>query len=191
MEFIRISYGSGRRGCGHWSYCNTRRLRVTVRILEREFEQYEDAEYGRLSSISVAHIYNLRQRRRCREWLDELHQDINAVDEVTQWQVVELRRPSRSCIRSRLYGRFWSSFRCPSVAFIPGNGSEFINEMVSGLLKELPIKQTKSRARKSNGNGLVECENGAAVRKHIGYGYIVAGHAADINAFYQGTSIRT
>ena len=37
--------------------------------------------------------------------------------------------------------------------FHSGNGSEFINGTVSGLLKKLPIEQTESRPRKSNGNG--------------------------------------
>ena len=65
------------------------------------------------------------------------------------------------------------------------NGSEFINETVSGILQDLLIEQTKSRARKSNDNGLVESKNGAVIRKHMGYGYIAAGYAPDIHAFYR------
>ena len=56
-------------------------------------------------------------------------------------------------------------------AFHSDNGSEFINDMVSGLLQELLIEQTKSRARKSNDNGLVESKNGAVMRKHISHGH--------------------
>jgi len=35
---------------------------ATRRILEREYQQYGKQEYQRLASISVAHLYNLRQR---------------------------------------------------------------------------------------------------------------------------------
>jgi hypothetical protein len=31
---------------------------------------------------------------------------------------------------------------------------------------------------------LVECKNGAVIRKHIGYGYIAAVHAAAMQSFY-------
>ena len=40
---------------------------ATKRILNREYEQYKHAEYERLASISIAHIYNLRSRRHYRE----------------------------------------------------------------------------------------------------------------------------
>ena len=43
-------------------------------------------------------------------------------------------------------------------------GSEFINDTVSGMLKKLWVGQTKSRPRKSNDNGLVESKNGAVIR---------------------------
>ena len=56
---------------------------------------------------------------------------------------------------------------------------------MSGLLQRLLIEQTKSRPRHSNDNGLVESKNGAVIRKHMGYGYIAAAHAEDIDRFYQ------
>src|ERR1700687_4356521 len=40
---------------------------ATKKILEREFVEYKHAAYQRLATISVAHIYNLRQRPRYRE----------------------------------------------------------------------------------------------------------------------------
>src|SRR5271156_2323926 len=40
---------------------------ATKKILEREWEIYRQAEFQRLATISVAHIYNLRKRRRYRE----------------------------------------------------------------------------------------------------------------------------
>jgi len=56
---------------------------------------------------------------------------------------------------------------------------------VSKLLNKLLVEQTKSRPRHSNDNGLAESKNGAVVRKHMGYNYIAAGHAAAIEAFYE------
>ncbi|MFB3813914.1 MAG: hypothetical protein ACE14L_07355, partial [Terriglobales bacterium] len=49
---------------------------------------------------------------------------------------------------------------------------------------KLLIEQTKSRPRHCNDNGLVESKNGAVIRKHLGYGYIAAPHAAALQQFY-------
>jgi hypothetical protein len=40
---------------------------ATRRILQREYQHYGKPEYQRLASISVAHLYNLRQKQRYRE----------------------------------------------------------------------------------------------------------------------------
>jgi transposase InsO family protein len=40
---------------------------ATRRILQREYQQYKKPEYKRLASISVSHLYNLRQHPRYRE----------------------------------------------------------------------------------------------------------------------------
>ena len=40
---------------------------ATQRILQREYQQYGKQEYKRLADISVAHLYNLRQRPRYRQ----------------------------------------------------------------------------------------------------------------------------
>jgi transposase InsO family protein len=71
------------------------------------------------------------------------------------------------------------------LGFHTDNGSEFINQMVARLLDKLRIEQTKSRPRQSGDNGLVETKNGAVIRKHIGYGYIDAKHADQLNSFYR------
>jgi len=52
-------------------------------------------------------------------------------------------------------------------------------------LNKLLIQQTKSRARHCNDNALIECKNGAIVRKHIGYVHIPANFAKAINQFYK------
>jgi antitoxin component HigA of HigAB toxin-antitoxin module len=90
---------------------------------------------------------------------------INAVDEVTPWQVVGAA-PSIS--------EAWLE-----------PGSEFLNQRVEKLLDKLLIEQTKSRPRHSNDNGLVESKNGAVIRKHMGYSHIAAPHAERIQRFYQ------
>jgi hypothetical protein len=41
---------------------------ATRRILEREYQQFGQKEYQRLASISVAHLYNLRQRPKYPEY---------------------------------------------------------------------------------------------------------------------------
>ena len=69
--------------------------------------------------------------------------------------------------------------------FHSDNGSEFVNYNVAGLLGKLLIEQTRSRAYHCGDNGLVECKNGAVVRKHIGYGHIAAPHAEAMNQFHR------
>ena len=70
------------------------------------------------------------------------------------------------------------------LGFHSDNGSEFINRLVAGMLQKLLIKQTKSRPRQSNDNGLVETKNGAVIRKHLGYGPIDASPAEHLQQFY-------
>jgi len=111
---------------------------------------------------------------------------INAVDEVTQWQVVGAVTAITQAHLEPVLKAIFKQFPFPVRGFHSDNGSEFINDTVSGLLKKLLIGQTKSRPRKSNDNGLVESKNGAVIRKHMGYGYIPAEHAGEIDRFYQG-----
>ena len=110
---------------------------------------------------------------------------INAVDEVTQWQVVGAVAAITQSHLEPVLRAILQQFPFPVRGFHSDNGSEFINDTVAGLLQDLLIEQTKSRPRHSNDNGLVESKNGAVIRKHMGYGYIAAEHAPDIHAFYQ------
>jgi hypothetical protein len=110
---------------------------------------------------------------------------INAVDEVTQWQVVGAVAVISQSHLEPVLRDILDQFPFPIRGFHSDNGSEFINDTVAGLLKELLIEQTKSRPRRSNDNGLVESKNGAVIRKHMGYGYIAAAHAPEIHSFYQ------
>jgi transposase InsO family protein len=109
---------------------------------------------------------------------------INAVDEVTQWQVMAATPKISELwlipVLEAMIGQFPFRIR----GFHSDNGSEYINHDVSRLLGKLLIEQTKSRSRHSNDNGLVEAKNGAVIRKHLGYGYIDAQHAETITGFY-------
>ena len=111
---------------------------------------------------------------------------INAVDEVTQWEVVLATPRISEAWLEPLLKSMLEQFPFTILNFHSDNGSEFINKTVSRLLGKLLIEQTKSRPRKSGDNGLVETKNAAIVRKHIGWGHIAPAHAAPINQFYTG-----
>ena len=110
---------------------------------------------------------------------------INAVDEVTQWQVVAcVPQISEAWLLPALLSML-DQFPFQIRGFHSDNGSEFINHRVETLLQKLLIEQTKSRPRRSNDNGLVESKNGAVIRKHMGYTHIAADHAEGVQRFYQ------
>ena len=111
---------------------------------------------------------------------------INAVDEVTQWEVaLAVERISEAWLMPLLQS-ILQQFPFVILNFHSDNGSEFINKTVAQLLEKLLIEQTKSRPRKSGDNGLVETKNAAIIRKHIGWGHISPVHAAPLNQFYTG-----
>lgn len=110
---------------------------------------------------------------------------INAVDEVTQWEVVGATPQISEAFLLPVLEAMLAQFPFGIRGFHSDNGSEFINHTVAKLLEKLLIEQTKSRPRHSNDNGLVEAKNGAVVRKHMRYDHIAAPHAAAIEAFYE------
>jgi transposase InsO family protein len=109
---------------------------------------------------------------------------INAVDQVTQWQVMAATPRIAELWLIPVLEAMLAQFPFRIRGFHSDNGSEYINHDVSRLLGKLLIEQTKSRSRHSNDNGLVEAKNGAVIRKHLGYGYIDAQHAEQITRFY-------
>jgi transposase InsO family protein len=110
---------------------------------------------------------------------------INAVDEVTQWEVLGATPQISEAYLLPLLHAMLEQFPFRIRGFHSDNGSEFINHTVAQLLNKLLIEQTKSRPRHSNDNGLAEAKNGAVVRKHMGYTHIAAPHAAAIEVFYE------
>jgi hypothetical protein len=110
---------------------------------------------------------------------------INAVDEVTQWQVMGAAAQISEAFLEPVLEAILKQFPFRIRGFHSDNGSEFINYAVGKMLNKLLIEQTKSRPRRCNDNALAESKNGAVVRKHMGYGHIAAPHAAAIQEFYQ------
>jgi len=108
---------------------------------------------------------------------------INAVDEVTQFEVViTVEKISERYLIPALE-TLLETFPFIIISFHSDNGSEYINQRVAGLLQKLLIEFTKSRARKTNDNALVESKNGAVVRKVFGHSHIPQRWAPLINAF--------
>lgn len=110
---------------------------------------------------------------------------INSVDETTQWQVpIAVERLQESCME-RALDEVFSMLPFVIRNFHSDNGGEYINRVVQSFLKRRQTKQTKSRPRRSNDNGLVESKNGAVIRKHMTHHYIAQPFAARINKFYR------
>jgi hypothetical protein len=108
---------------------------------------------------------------------------INLVDEVTQTEIVVCVKGISERFLSEVWEEILVSFPFRIINFHSDNGSEFINWVVARLLNRLHIKQTKSRPRHHNDNGLVESKNGWIVRKHFGYFYVHSECAPIINEF--------
>ncbi len=197
---------------------------ATKKLMERTWRLFSDPRYERLAQISVAHLYNLRQRKRYLQrrqvWtktrpvtvpigerraprpenrpgflqLDSVHQGdqdglkgvchINAVDCVTQFEVVATREHISEAFLIPVLEEMLSSFPFRILGFHTDNGSEYINRHVAQLLNKLLIEeQTKSRPRHSNDNAQAESKNGSIVRKHLGYSHIPQRFASLVNDF--------
>jgi hypothetical protein len=181
-----------------------------------EFERLAKLSNGHLYNLRQSPCYGLRHYEKTRPTavqigerkkpvpnaqpgflrIDTVHQGdspegkgiyhINAVDEVTQWEVVLATPRISEAWLMPLLKNILEQFPFAILNFHSDNGSEFINKTVAELLGKLLIEQTKSRPRRSGDNGLVETKNAAIVRKHIGWGHIAPAHTAPINQFYTG-----
>jgi transposase InsO family protein len=109
---------------------------------------------------------------------------INAVDAVTQWQVVGCAARISEAYLLPVLRAVLEQFPFVVLGFHADNGSEYINHRVAGLLEKLRVEFTKSRACRSQDNALVEGKNGAVIRKLMGYGHIAGEHAEAIGKFY-------
>jgi hypothetical protein len=189
---------------------------ATACVLRRQRDVFGEARFERLGSISVGHLYNLRNSAPYRAErmvltktrptqavtigvrkapapegrpgfirIDSVHQGdldgakglyhINAVDCVTQWQVVATVQ--------NIIEQMLEQFPFEILGFHADNGSEYVNHKVAELLEKLRVEFTRSRPRHSNDNGLVETKNGSVVRKLFGYAHIPQHHAAHFSTF--------
>lgn len=108
---------------------------------------------------------------------------INAVDEVTQYEVVLSSGKISEVYLIPILTEMLDTFPFKLKGFHADNGSEYINQHVAKLLNKLHIELTKSRARQSNDNALAESKNAAIVRKTFGYSHIDQGWSAELNIF--------
>ncbi|MGI9278695.1 MAG: DDE-type integrase/transposase/recombinase [Endozoicomonas sp.] len=108
---------------------------------------------------------------------------INAVDEVTQFEVVcSVEQISERYLVPVLVGML-AGFPFKLQEFHSDNGSEFINHKVAKLLNKLNIQLSKSRSRHSTDNALMESKNGSVIRKQLGHAHIPQHHAKRFNQF--------
>jgi transposase InsO family protein len=197
---------------------------ATACVLRRQRDVFGEAQFERLGSLSVGHLYNLRHSdgyRRQRVLvtktqptkastigvrkapapegrpgfirIDSVHQGdldgvkglyhINAVDCVTQWQVVASVQVICEAHLLSVIEQMLAQFPFEILGFHADNGSEYVNHKVARLLEKLRIEFTRSRPRHSNDNGLAETKNGAVVRKEFGYEHIHRRHATRFNTY--------
>jgi hypothetical protein len=197
---------------------------ATACVLRRQRDVFGDERFARLGSISVGHLYNLRNSAGYRNQrvvqtktqstkntkigmrkapapegrpgfvrIDSVHQGdldgmkglyhINAVDCVTQWQVVASVQTISEAHLLSVIEEMLGQFPFEILGFHADNGSEYVNHKVARLLDKLRIEFTRSRPRHSNDNGLAETKNGAVVRKIFGYEHIHRRHAGRFDTF--------
>ena len=109
---------------------------------------------------------------------------INLIDEITQFQFIgAVGRISENFLLPVLEALL-RDFPFVIRGFHSDNGSEYINKRVASLLAKLHVQEfTKSRARRTNDDALVESKNGSVVRKHLGYTHIPSRFATKVNTF--------
>jgi len=112
---------------------------------------------------------------------------INAVDEVTQFEVVCTVEKISEQYLMPVIEQLLDCFPFVIKGFHSDNGSEYINYKVAALLQKLLIEFTKSRSRQANDNALVESKNGSVIRKLFGYAHIPQHWASLINEFNHKT----
>ena len=108
---------------------------------------------------------------------------INAVDCVTQWEVVATCEKISEAYLLPVLAQMLAAFPFEILGVHSDNGSEYINHRVAKMLDKLNAELTKSRPRRSNDNALAETKNGAVVRKFLGYSHIPQRFAAPVNDF--------
>lgn len=121
--------------------------------------------------------------------VDTVHQrdvfHINSVDEITQWEIVVCVPQISELFMLPALESLMAQYPFMIFNFHSDRGGEVINYQVADLLQRLVIKQTKSRARHSSDNALVETKNGHVIRKNMGWEHINQNLAEEVNHYYQ------
>jgi hypothetical protein len=109
---------------------------------------------------------------------------LHAVDAVTPWQVVGCARKISQAYLRPVREAVWAQFPFQVRGFHTDNGSENIHHRVAKRLEKLHAEFTQSRACRSQDDALVEGQNGAVIRKLMGYGHIAGEPAEALPRFY-------
>ena len=112
---------------------------------------------------------------------------LNTVDAVTQWEIVGCCQRISERYLVPVLQDLLAQYPFVIQGFHSDNGSEFVNKTVAKLLNKLLVEFSKSRPRKTNDQALVECKNGAIIRKQMGYMHIPQSEADKIQHFYTET----
>lgn len=169
-----------------------------IRNKSRQYATSEAIKYSKTNPVSA----NIGERKKPQPYgkpgflrIDSVHQGdkdgekgvyhINVVDEVTQEEMTGCVEGISEQFLEELLEDLIEQFPFKIINFHSDNGSEYVNRIVEKLLNKLMISQTKSRSRHCNDNALVECKNGAVIRKHIGRSYIPKKNAPLLNEFYK------
>ena len=152
---------------------------ATRKLCARAFHLFGDRRFERLAGISNGH------HQGDLDGIKGLYH-VNLVDEVTQFQCIGSVEHIHAACLAPVLDALLRAFPFTLHGFHADNGSEFINREVAALLQGLHIDAfTKSRARRSTDNALVESKNGSVIRKQLGHGHIPSRCAAQVNAFTQ------
>jgi len=112
---------------------------------------------------------------------------INTIDEVTQWEVIGCVEKISEHFLVPVLKDLLAQYPFAIKGFHSDNGSEYVNGVVVELLNKLLIEFTKSRARHTNDQALVEGKNGSVIRKQMGHWHIPQPEAGKIQSFYKET----
>lgn len=108
---------------------------------------------------------------------------INLIDEVLQWELIVCVEGISEQFLKPALETILKCFPFVIKGFHSDNGSEYINYVVAEILNLMTIHQTKSRARQTNDNALVEGKNGSIIRKWFGRNHIPRKFAPKVNQF--------
>ena len=95
---------------------------------------------------------------------------INTIDEVTSWENLGCVERMGEHSLVPVLKELLEQYPLRILGSHADNGSEYINHVVAKLVEKLRVELTKSRARQTSDQALVEGKNGSIVRKQMGYG---------------------